>query len=78
MNREAHRIEVLSLQGCPHAEGATRLVREVASRLLPEAEVFSRPVSEASMREAGGAGSPTILVDGRDIEGAGVSSGGES
>jgi hypothetical protein len=78
MNREAHRIEVLFLQGCPHAEGATRLVREVASRLLPEAEVFSRPVSEAGMREAGGAGSPTILVDGRDIEGAGISSGGES
>jgi hypothetical protein len=78
MNREGHRIEVLCLQGCPHAEGATRLVREVAFRLLPGGEVFSRTVSDAEMREAGGAGSPTILVDGRDIEGAGVSSSGES
>jgi len=78
MNREAHRIEVLCMQGCPHAKEATRLVREVASRLLPGGKVFSRTVSEAEMREAGGAGSPTILVDGRDIEGTGVSSSGES
>jgi hypothetical protein len=34
MNRETHRIEVLCLQGCPHAEETTRLVRDVASRLL--------------------------------------------
>jgi len=78
MNREAHRIEVLCLQGCPHAEETTRLVHDAASRLLPGGEVFSRTVSEAEMREAGGAGSPTILVDGRDIEGAGVSSSGDS
>jgi glutaredoxin len=78
MTPEAHRIEVLSLEGCPHAEETTRLVRDVASHLLLRAEVFSRTVSEAEMREAGGAGSPTIFVDGRDIEGAGVSSGGES
>jgi len=78
MNREAHRIDVVCLQGCPHAEEATRRVREVASRLLSGAEVFSRTVSEAEMREAGGAGSPTILVDGKDIEGVGVSSSGES
>jgi hypothetical protein len=36
MNREAHRIEVLRLQGFPHAEETTRLVRDVASRLLQE------------------------------------------
>ncbi len=30
------------------------------------------------MREAGGAGSPTVLVDGRDIEGTVVSSDGDS
>lgn len=78
MNREAHRIEVLSLQGCPHAEETTRLVRESASRLLPGAEMFSRTVSEVEMSDAGGAGSPTVLVDGRDIEGTVVSSGGDT
>ena len=78
MNREAHRIEVLYLQGCPHAEETARLVRDVASRLLPGEEVLSRTVSQVEMREAGGAGSPTILVDGTDIEGAGVSSSGDS
>jgi len=78
MNRAARRIEVLCLKGCPHAKEATRLVREVASRLLPGGEVLSRTVSEAEMRDAGGAGSPTILVDGGDIEGAGVSSSGDS
>ena len=78
MNRETHRIEVLCLQGCPHAEETTRLVRDVASRLLPGAEVISRTVSEAEMREEGGSGSPAILVDGRDIEGTVVSSSGDS
>lgn len=78
MNRESHRIEVLSLQGCPHAEETTRVVRESASRLLPFSEVFSRTVSEVEMGEAGGAGSPTVLVDGRDIEGIVVSSGGDT
>ena len=78
MNRKAHRIEVLSLQGCLHAEQTTRLVREAASRLLSGAEVVSRTVSEVEMREAGGAGSPTVLVDGRDIEGIVVSSGGDT
>lgn len=78
MNRETHRIEVLCLQGCPHAEETTRLVRDVASRLLPGTEVSSRTVSYAELKEAGGAGSPAILVDGRDIEGAGVSSSGDT
>ena len=78
MNREAHRIEVLCLQGCPHAEETTRLVHDAASRLLPGGEVFSRTVSEAEMREAWVTGSPTILVDGRDIERTVVSSSGDS
>lgn len=78
MNREMHRIEVLRLQGCPHAEETTRIVRDVASRLLPRFEVFSRTVSEAEMRDAGGAGSPAVLLDGRDIEGAVDSSSGGS
>jgi len=78
MNRETHRIEVLCLHGCPHAEETTRLVRDAASRLLSRVEVISRTVSETEMREAGGAGSPAVLVDGRDIEGTVVSSSGDS
>jgi arsenate reductase len=63
------RIEVLYTDGCPNSAAATALVREVAAVLAPEACV--EPVlidsSEAAQRR-GLLGSPTIRVDGRDIE----------
>ena len=66
-------IEVLVTPGCPHAEGAIREVREVAARLALKADV-----RVSTIRNSGEAatldfpGSPTVRIDGRDIEGPDV------
>lgn len=63
------RIEVLVTETCPHAESTEALVRDVAGRLVPGAPVTRRSVT--SMEEAaalGFGGSPTVLVDGADLE----------
>jgi len=65
-----HTVEVLFSVDCPNAAEAFAMAREAASRLLPACEVRKTPVLEgAQMR--GWRGSPTILVDGLDIEGPG-------
>jgi len=64
------RIEVLFTPGCPHADPAIALVREVAASLAPEAAVELLAVeSEEQALATAFLGSPTIRVDGRDIEG---------
>jgi len=63
-------IEVLYFDGCPHAEPAIALAREVAASLAPDARV--EPLRVASVDEAvqrGFLGSPSVRIDGRDIEG---------
>lgn len=64
-------IEVLVTPGCPHADDAIARVREVASRLAPGSDVRVTTVQDADMAAAlEFTGSPTVLVDGVDLEGA--------
>lgn len=69
MRSEPLRIDVLSLPGCPHAEETLRLAGEVAAAVVPGTVVREQRLTEGQARERGFAGSPTVLVDGRDIEG---------
>lgn len=68
------RVEVLYFSGCPHAEQALRLTREVVGRLIPGGEV--EPILVETEEDAGTReflGSPSIRIDGIDIEGRGGS-----
>ena len=63
-------VEVLVTPGCPHAEAAIGLVRDVAYRLAPESDVRVTTVCDANEAEAlEFPGSPTVRVDGMDLEG---------
>jgi hypothetical protein len=61
------RIEVLTVSGCPNRQLAVTRVREALHRAGLEATLVDRviddPVDAAAAKMAG---SPTILVDGRD------------
>ncbi len=62
-------VEVLWFEGCPNHEAAVALLDEVISssgRQAAVTEVFVR--DEATARRRHFPGSPTIRVDGRDIE----------
>ena len=64
------KIEVQWFEGCPHAEPARLLAREVAARMVPEAQLVETIVEdEAHALAIRFQGSPSILVDGRDLEG---------
>ncbi len=64
------RIEVLVTPDCPHAEEATALVRDAVSRLAPEVEIQRTVVEDAAEAvRLDFPGSPTIRIDGEDIEG---------
>jgi hypothetical protein len=62
-------VEVLTFEGCPHAEPALELVKRVLAASGVDATVRRVDVPDA---EAAAAqrflGSPTIRVNGRDIE----------
>ena len=63
-------IQVLTFQGCPHAAPALELTRQVAAQLCPGATVESVEVTaEQDLAAMGFWGSPTVRVDGRDVEG---------
>jgi len=64
------KIEVLVFEGCPNSGPALELAKEVATRLAPEASVVKIEV-ETTEKAAGLGflGSPSIRVNGRDIEG---------
>jgi hypothetical protein len=70
-------VEVLVLAGCPHAGETLALVRETAARLLPGAVVRETRVDEAAAGP-GFPGSPTVLVNGRDVAGRGPGAAGPS
>jgi len=64
------RVEVLVFDGCPHAEAATLLAHTVAQRLGPGITVERVDVNTPEKAaELGVLGSPSIHVDGMDIEG---------
>jgi hypothetical protein len=63
-------VELLWWRGCPSWEQAIELVREEMLRagLDPEALRVHEVRDEAEAESLDFAGSPTILIDGRDIE----------
>lgn len=62
-------IEVITIPGCPHALPALELVRAVAANLAIDAIIKEVVVdSEEMARAIGFLGSPSIRVNGRDIE----------
>ncbi len=67
-------IEIQVFEGCPHAEETLGLVSKIAARLMPGANVSRVEVDTQELAtEIGFLGSPSIRVNGRDIEGrAGV------
>jgi hypothetical protein len=62
-------VEVLTLPGCPSAAETLALVRRLAAALAPGTEVREIVLDEAASAGRGFPGSPTVLVDGRDVAG---------
>ena len=70
------RIEVLVFDGCPHAAAAIQLAHDVASRLDPGISVERVEVDTPELAaELGFVGSPSLRVNGADIEGKTASAG---
>jgi hypothetical protein len=62
-------VEVLYVQDCPHYPGTLALVQRVLTELGIVAEVHpTLVVDQAAAEQARFAGSPTVRVDGRDVE----------
>jgi len=69
-------VEVLVFDGCPHAEAAIRLAHAVAERIGPGITVERVDVNTPEKAlEVGFLGSPSIRVDGRDVDGGSASAG---
>ena len=68
------RVEILFFEGCPNHEPARRLVERVAAELRIETEIRLVEVTDAAVAvELRFTGSPTVRVDGVDVEpGAGA------
>jgi len=58
---------VLYSEGCPGGEASAKVLREVLSEAAPGTEVELVELSSQAFFELGTPGSPTILVDGRDL-----------
>lgn len=62
-------IEVLYVQECPHYAATLALVERIQADLGIDAELrTSRIVDQAAAEQARFPGSPTVRVDGRDVE----------
>lgn len=62
------RIDVLTVTGCPLRALAMARVREALDRSGLDAAIVERVIDDPAIAAAVGmAGSPTILVDGRDL-----------
>jgi hypothetical protein len=63
------RVEILYFSGCPHYPPAVDRVREVLAQEKTAAEMVEIEVTDiATARRIGFPGSPTIRVDGQDVE----------
>jgi arsenate reductase len=72
----APRIEVLVFEGCPHAETAGQLVQEVAAALSPASTIEKVEVDSPEKAQAlGFLGSPSIRINGIDLEGKSTTGG---
>lgn len=61
-------IKVMAVEGCPNDGQTMRRVREVLVRMGMEAPIKLVEVAEHEAEAIGLLGSPTVLVDGEDIE----------
>jgi hypothetical protein len=61
-------VEVLTFEGCPHGSGALQLARTVAADFDGKADVRLVYIEEQEADVRHFLGSPSIRVDGRDIE----------
>jgi hypothetical protein len=61
-------VEVLTFAGCPHASGALQLARTVAADVDGTADLRLVYIEEQQAGATQFLGSPSIRVDGRDIE----------
>ena len=72
----SHTVELLWFTGCPNHPAARAMVRQVVAELAPGTAIrdvdATDPATAASLRFPG---SPTIRVDGRDVDPAYVDSG---
>jgi hypothetical protein len=63
------RVEVQMSPGCGHGQKTLDLVREVLSELAPDAQIETVTVATLDDAERlGFRGSPTVVVDGLDVE----------
>jgi hypothetical protein len=60
-------VRVLYAEGCPGGEASAGVLREVLSRTVPGTEIEMVELASRAFFELGTPGSPTILVDGRDL-----------
>jgi hypothetical protein len=62
-------IEVLYVQDCPHYRGTLALVEQVRAELGIDTELrMTLIVDQAAAEQARFPGSPTVRVDGRDVD----------
>jgi hypothetical protein len=62
-------VEVLAFPGCPNRDAAIALAERVCAELAGNAEIQVRDICDQQAAEqARSLGSPTIRVDGRDVE----------
>ena len=62
-------MEILAFPGCPNRPGAIALAEGVCAELASTAEIKVRDISDQrAADQARSLGSPTIRVDGRDVE----------
>lgn len=69
MNAAPLSIEVLSVTGCPNVDETLLMAGKVVLALVPGTQVLDVRLTEGQARERGFPGSPTVLVNGMDIEG---------
>lgn len=62
------RIEVLYFEGCPNGQPAIDMARQVAIRLGGDIETIETLVTEDAVERLRFLGSPTVRVDGRDVD----------
>ena len=66
----APRIELLVTPGCPHAGETEARLRDAVGRLSPAAKISRKVVEDSALAaELDFPGSPTIRIDGEDLEG---------
>lgn len=61
-------VEVVTFEGCPHAAPAVALARRVADEAGISADVRLVDVADGEAERQRFLGSPSIRVDGRDVE----------